>query len=328
MRPQDRILTPYGFPFSTSLLRSPRRLHNSGLTDRFPAAPCDQTAGEDNHSAISAASDQSPRLQKPRAGRLAGLRLLPLDGFVWAGRDGQPRTRPDHVMIWVSRGRMQVNLPRRRRVLRDGDLWLIPAGTAFACQPQPGSVGHVALIPPQLASQADPALPKDGMRAFVGHHAALLLASLRELTACDPAGPIARHWAGMNLLSQRLAALEPHRPRLQMMPSPPPDRGLVERFVARIVKGIGDCASVADIAREMGSTMTALDNACIAARGRRAVEVVGQVRLEQAVHLLRNSQTTPARIAVALGYSSHAHFTRAFVAATGRTPEMFRAQSC
>lgn len=330
MRPQDRNNAQDGSPFSVSLLRSAKRLRAAGLTDRFPGAVGFDDPAADNPatSQVGQAEARSPARTVKVTGRQSALRLLPLDSFVWAGRDTRPRTRPDHVLIWVSRGRMQVDLPRHRRVLRDGDLWLIPAGTAFTTLPQPGAIGHVALIPRSLADRANPALPKDGLRAFVGHHSALLQSSLRELAAIDPSGPASRNDVAISLLSQRLAALEPNRPRNLMTQSPTPDRMLVDRFIARVVQGIGDCASVADIARDLGSTMTALDNACIAARGRRAVDVVGQVRLEQAVQLLRNTSTTPARIAVALGYSSHAHFTRAFVAATGRTPEMFRAQPC
>lgn len=329
MRPQDRVKSADGFPFSASLLRTPRRLQAAGLTERFPAAPAGAPSQDSNQEASKSQAEARISFRAFRlAARQSALRLLPLDSFVWGGRNTQPRTRPDHVLIWVSQGRMQVDLPRHRRILRDGDLWLIPAGTAFSTLPQPGAVGHVALIPPSLAVQANPPLPKSGLRAFVGHHTALLLSSLRDLAACDPSGPKAAHIAGVSLLSERLAELEPHRPRHQIARPPALDRGLVDRFITRVLQGIGDCASVADIARDLGSTMTALDNACIAARGRRAVEVVGQVRLEQAVHLLRNTSTTPARIALALGYSSHAHFTRAFVTATGRTPEMFRAQSC
>lgn len=330
MRPQDRFQAQGGFPFSTSLLRSPKRLHAAGLTERFPTTTPSDSIDDNNQNAITVEPGKGEARIRSRSfrmgGRLVGLRLLPLDSFVWGGRDTQPRTRPDHVLIWVATGRMQVDLPRHRRVLREGDLWLIPAGTAFSTLPQPGASGHVALIPPSLAARADPPLPKDGMRAFVGHHAALLLARLRHLAACDPARPAAEQAVGISLLSQRLAMLDPDRPRQQTIHTPTPDRMLVERFVARVMQGIGDCASVADVARELGSSMTALDNACIAARGRRAVELVAQVRLEQAVQLLRNTATMPARIAVALGYSSHAHFTRAFVAATGRTPEIFRAQ--
>ncbi len=302
-------------------------MQTAGLTERFPTPTAADLVQDDNQKATHAAASGQTQTRGVRpSGRQMGLRLLPLDSFVWGGRDTQPRTRPDHVLIWVTRGRMQVNLPRHRRILRDGDVWLIPAGTAFSTLPQPGASGHVALIPRSLFARAEPPLPKDGMCAFAGHHTALLLSSLHDLAACDPVSPADQHMAAISQLSQRLAMLDPDRPRQQTTRAPTPDRLLVERFVARAVQGIADCTSVADIARDLGSTMTALDNACIAARGRRAVEVVGQVRLEQAVQLLRNTATMPARIAVALGYSSHAHFTRAFVAATGRTPEMFRAQ--
>lgn len=103
---------------------------------------------------------------------------------------------------------------------------------------------------------------------------------------------------------------------------------MVDRFLALAGGQLGRGQTVADLADAMGITTATLDRACHAARGRRAVDLLNDLRLERAARLLRESRQSPTQIAHDLGYSSLGHFTRAFAAATGRSPEVFRAQSC
>lgn len=264
------------------------------------------------------------RINRPPA-RQRPVRLSPLASFVWgsAALPPQPRTCPDHALIWVTGGQMQLEFPRQKHRLIAGDLRLIPAGTAFAALPMPGAEGHVALIPCTPEPGLEPALPRDGLAAQVGDQAAPLLALLRDLSAA-PGGAALR--AALTRLASCLALLDPARPERPAESRTSQNRPLVEDFLTLARATLGSCASVAELAEELRTTTAALDRACIAARGRRAVELIHEARLERAVELLRRSDHRPARIATELGYSSHAHFTRAFVAATGRSPDAFRAQ--
>lgn len=165
------------------------------------------------------------------------------------------------------------------------------------------------------------------MAAHVGNHAAQLEATLREIgveTSTSDPGTLS---CLVNLLSLRLRQLAPDRPDAASETGLP-DRPLIDRFLALAQERLGACRSVAELAAELGSSTLLLDQACLAAHGKRAVELVHDLQLECAVRLLRETAHATQRIAAELGYSSHAHFTRAFVAATGRTPEAFRAQSC
>jgi AraC-like DNA-binding protein len=54
-------------------------------------------------------------------------------------------------------------------------------------------------------------------------------------------------------------------------------------------------------------------------------DLVLQVRAERAMELLSETSISITEIAMTLGYSSSAHFTRAFKQAMGRTPREFRA---
>jgi AraC family transcriptional activator of pobA len=161
----------------------------------------------------------------------------------------------------------------------------------------------------------------------VGHHATQFKATLRELSVetLDPDAPTLSRL--MNLLSLRLRQLLPTRPAEGAEPIAP-DHRLIERFLALAGQRLGSGRSVAELAAELRSTTGALDQACMATRGKRAVELIHDLQLERAADLLRSTDRITLRIAADLGYSSHGHFIRAFVAATGRTPDAFRAQSC
>jgi AraC-like DNA-binding protein len=52
-------------------------------------------------------------------------------------------------------------------------------------------------------------------------------------------------------------------------------------------------------------------------------QLLDEVRLETACHLLERSETNLAEIAAALGYGDPANFTRAFLRWTGKTPSVF-----
>lgn len=106
-----------------------------------------------------------------------------------------------------------------------------------------------------------------------------------------------------------------------------PDHPLVERFLALARQSLGHGRTVADLAADLCTTAAALDQVCLATQGQRAIDMIHDLQIECAVHLLRHTMLPGHRIAADLGFSSHAHFVRAFAAATGRRPEVFRVQS-
>lgn len=328
-----------GFPFSPTRLSPVGRgiLGQGGQID--VNAPQVQTEG----AAPSAAPHVQGRIAVPEAlsvrvapalrrfaPRQASLRLMPAGAFSWGGRTlpVQPRTRPEHVLIWVAEGRMRLDFPRTGSVLAAGDVRFIPAGTAFAARPLDDAQGQVLLIAPELTTQLDPPLPRTVIAGCAGSGAAVLSATLTELM--HEAARSADHrtiGCYLNVLSLRLSRLEPeqdHRPRPGTVH---PDRPLVDRFLALAAIEMGSCRTLADLAQDLGTTLTLLDRACIEARGHRAIDLLHELRVERAAELLRHTDRPVPRLAQDLGYASHAHFTRAFVAATGRTPETYRSQT-
>lgn len=270
-----------------------------------------------------------PYAQRPIA-RQTGLRLLPLGSFVWGakGNPPRPRTRSDHSLIWVTRGYAQLDLPRKERLLAPDTVCFIPAGTAFAFLPRAGAEGQVMLLAPQMAQDNDPPFPARMIAGMAGDEGAALHLTLHELSieTARNAGAAGMHCL-LGMLALLLGRLQPLIATPDRATIPQRDRSLLERFMnlagSRLKQGI----TIADLAEELGTTSAALDHACQSGRGKRAIDLIHQIRLEMAVQALRETRHSPAQIARDFGYASHTHFTRAFVAATGRTPEAFRAQS-
>ncbi|MDO5646850.1 AraC family transcriptional regulator [Paracoccus sp. (in: a-proteobacteria)] len=307
-----------GFPFSAAKLGAPTP---AGMADPALPLPGDEQASVPKPQPLLLRNPLPTRRIAPRADR---LRLLPLQAFVWgsAANPPRPRTRPEHTLIWVTQGRIRLDLPRSGQMLNAGDLRFLPAGTAFAAMPRTDTMGHVLLLPPSLTRATTPLLPDRLLDATVTD-AAALHSNIRELAG--QSDPDTRACL-LNLLALRLSRLTPARPADSGSAIWTANRPLVDRFLELARMHIGQCRTIADMAQELGATSAMLDHACIAARGRRAIDLMNDLRLERAAELLRHTPLTPARIAANLGYTSHAHFTRAFVAATGRTPEVFRNQ--
>lgn len=264
------------------------------------------------------------------APRKASLRLMPVGAFTWGSptQPAHPRTRPEHTLIWVTKGRLRLDFPRQSTVMMPGDVRFIPAGTAFASLPQADALGHVLLIATELTADIDPPLPRTVISGCVGAGAAVLSATLHELIE-EAARSADRKTLGcyLNLLSLRLSRLDPERDHTAQPDTPTSDRPLVDRFMTLAAIEIGSWYTLADLAQDLGTTLTQLDRACLEARGRRAIDLLHELRLERASEMLRHTDRSIPRIAQDLGYASHAHLTRSFVAATGRTPEAFRVQT-
>lgn len=324
---------PKGFPFSKTSFDSaagPRDAPGQGdrATDSRQTRSCVLKLTAQNSARLPDDGTAKP-IRRGSAGRnepgdQAKIRLLPLATFVWGanGSAQKPRTRVEHCLIWVTGGRTGVNFPCRQHRLGAGDLRFIPSGTAFASLPGQDCEGYVLLVPARLTEGARAILPGEGISGHIGTHSDALLTCLRELANSSTLT------LGTQLqeLAAMLANLQPHGQAIIARPAAQPDGPLVERFLALARQHPLEQASLADLARELNSSVAAIDQACTAARGCRAIELLNTIRLERAVGMLRNSRDTPAMIAAKLGYSSLAHFTRSFVAATGRTPDTFRVQ--
>lgn len=310
------------FPFSESRMK----LDSAAL-------PASAATGPD-HPTARIVDSPMPRGKPFRAGRIPpraiDLRILAADAFFWGKRPTPPRplTRPEHVVIWLTHGRMLLQFPGQDLHLNAGDVQHIPAGTAFATMPYDNCRGHVLVIGRTLAEQALPALPERGLAARLGHFQAQLAATVGDLARAvqDPASGARRTL--ISTLSAMLRQMPPRGPaRGDHGGGARPDAPLVARMTELLQRRQSEQWTIAELAAELQCSTAMLDQVCLATRGCRAIDLANRIRLETAFEALRSTTESPAHIAARLGYSSHAHLARACVAATGRSPEAFRAQS-
>ena len=263
-----------------------------------------------------------------------GLRLIPLSGFHWGGAvrgrnlPPAPRVRGDHVLIVLEQGMVQIELPRHQHMLRPGCVAFIPAGTAFALQPGLEVLGRALLIAPAHG----PGLPLALPAAFrIGTPAAddrpMIEPAMLALGAAQLRGR-----AGETAAACQLGLLAVTLSRLDARPGPhdagqsgmTEARPLTERFLELALAELAQNQTIAEMARQLGHSQAHLDRACRQSRGRGALELLYDLRLQHAAKALRHSGRPIAEIAQEAGYAGLGHFMRSFAAATGRSPEADR----
>ncbi len=110
--------------------------------------------------------------------------------------------------------------------------------------------------------------------------------------------------------------------RDRMGPAP---RSRFEVIVEQVrVQVLGGAVSVDAAARAMDISVRSLQRE-LSAAGADFRGLVNAARSQRAVELIRQGDVSLTAISAELGYSSPANFTRAFRAATGRSPRAFRA---
>lgn len=263
-----------------------------------------------------------------------GLRLIPLSGFHWGGAvrgrnmPPAPRVRGDHVLMLLERGMVQIELPRHQHMLRPGCVAFIPAGTAFAVQPGLEVRGHALLIAPAHGRALPLALPTTfQLGAPAGGDRPMIEPAMLALGAAQLHGRAGETAAAcqLGLLAVALSRLDMHAgPRAADRSGMAEARPLTERFLDLALAELAQGQTIAEMARRLGHTQAHLDRACRQSRGRGALELLYDLRLQHAAQALRNTARPIAEIAQDSGYAGLGHFIRSFAAATGRSPETYR----
>ncbi|SDL66997.1 helix-turn-helix domain-containing protein [Paracoccus chinensis] len=256
----------------------------------------------------------------------SGLRVLPLDSFVWGGATWagglrRGRTRGDHCLIRVTAGTMRIILPSGAVDHGAGSVVFIPAGIAFAAEPQPGVRGQVLLMARQMAERLS--LPS---RIVVGAGVSDAFSADLAALAARAHDPIAAATAAcrVELIAtslERLAA----RPQASRPELPGRDsHALVQAYLDFAGREMGRGRTIADLADALGATAAGLDAACRKHRGCSALDLLYELRLDRARAMLADPRHSLSQIAEELGFTGVAHMNRVFMAATGRPAEAFR----
>lgn len=255
-----------------------------------------------------------PRRRKAAAARPVNpaLRLLPLSDFAWAGPRGLPRTRGDHVLIWVRSGAAALHLPRRDLDAGAGSLLCLPAGTAFAFGAAQDAAGTAILVTRDIAAGTLPGapaqmqLPPDSAALVEGR-----IAALADAAAGAP--PLSRSViAGLlggivQIVRQPVAA--------PGAAASAEDDTLAARFASLARRQLGSGRTIGEMAGTLGCTSAVLDRACRSRHGMTALDLLAQLRLAHARKLLHTTRCPLRLIAHEAGFSSEAHLSRALAAA-------------
>ncbi|WP_244931569.1 helix-turn-helix domain-containing protein [Nocardioides sp. W7] len=148
-----------------------------------------------------------------------------------------------------------------------------------------------------------------------GLDGAALEAGVREAVGDDPLDPD-RQRAGVRVVEAALAGL-----------LPVDEEGLLANAVVEYVEGDPRVQRVSQVCEKFALTERTLQRLTRSRLGLTPKWLVQRRRLHEAAELLRAGEGPDlARVAVELGYSDQAHFSRDFRTATGLTPGRFAAE--
>ena len=269
----------------------------------------------------------------PRPAESGPYRRMIVEGPMETPDGRRPRVRSDHVLMLVDQGGVRIDLPRSGQSCGAGQLVFVPAGSAFAVQPAADAQGAVLRIPSALTRDLTPALPT---QLLAGHFSADLRAELgAHLSAIQRDGGLpvasARQAADarlrlLSILLQRADLFsQPQDKRTSVTPLQNGSKRIMRDFIDLAGRELGRGRTLSDLAQAIGVNRVDLDAACQAQRGQTALEMLYDLRFEGAMALLRGTHDSLGSIATRMGYTGVAHLNRAFVAATGRPAESFRA---
>lgn len=254
-----------------------------------------------------------------------GLRVATLGQLAKAGawHLEMAHDRPDHMLVWITRGQGRALLDGARRGIGTHNALFIPAGSLMSLDPGRQGFGHVLLIP----DGADFMLPQSVLHLRIreapahGELTSLFEAMTREQIDRRPMHEsAAMSYAGLMLIwLQR-----------QLIQSPPdpvrPSAGhrLMQRYAARISQRYATGETMSDHADALGVTPTHLTRVCKSQTGRTAAGLLTERIVHAARSLLIGTDAPAQDISRHLGFGSPAYFSRFVLHHTGQTPSALR----
>ena len=231
--------------------------------------------------------------------------------------------RPEHVILWITRGQGRLLLNGTRRGVGAHNALIIPPKTLFSLELGRQGSGMAALIP----DGTDTRLP-GGARQLrirdvdsISEMTGIFDAAHRETTQARPLAQdaIDAHLALISVWIRRQIARPEHLPLVTNAAA-----RLSARFCNLVVHRHWDGSTMADLAAALDVTATHLTRACKAATGRTAAELLTE-RVLYAARVALIETSIPAQdIARHLGFGSAAYFTRFMQQHTGQTPTALR----
>lgn len=254
----------------------------------------------------------------------AGSFALLAQGAPWAF--SLLHDRPDHVLLWVTRGQGRVIVNGVRRGVSMHNAVFLPAGTLFAIDLPAGTQALCMQSPAGLTGQ----LPREPLLLRVKDSLAQaeltggIDAMSRELTQNRPLLQAALE------AHVRLIAVWLHRQVAAGAADVPRDGAsvrLTRRFAQSVVRDFRTPRNMGDYAEALDVTPTHLTRVCKTCCGKTAADILTERKLHAARLALQSPRPAVQEIAQSLGFSSPAYFTRFVQTHTGKSPTTLRREA-
>ncbi|WP_299374522.1 AraC family transcriptional regulator [uncultured Tateyamaria sp.] len=231
--------------------------------------------------------------------------------------------RPEHLLIWVTRGQGRMLLNGTRRGVGTHNALSIPPRTLFSLELGRQSMGLVAVIPDGTDVRLPDAPRQLRMRdvTAITELTGLLETAQREATSDRALAQDAldAHVMLMSVWLRRQIAETDNLP----VPMNAAAR-LSAAFCQRVVDHHAQSLTMADHAEALGVTPTHLTRAVKSATGRTAADLLTERILYAARIALTETDVAIQDIARHLGFGSAAYFTRFMQQHTAQTPTTLR----
>lgn len=231
--------------------------------------------------------------------------------------------RPEHLLLWVTRGQGRILLNGARRGVGTHNAIFVPARNLMAMELGRQTLGLALMIP----LSEDLTLPHSPQHLRVMDNSeqnrlTLILDALnREQSDRHPLWHSAmRAQAELAAIWLRRAMGEEDRP----VPRLSAAQKLMQKYTARIVDRLGSGEAMADYAAALDVTPTHLTRVCKAETGRTAAALLTDRHLHAARQLLTRTEVPVRDIARHLGFTSAAYFTRFIRQHCGGSPTEIR----
>ncbi len=245
----------------------------------------------------------------------------------WSGpehwRAALPHSEDHHIILWLTRGQGKVILEGCRRGMGQHNALCIPAGTLFALDLSRQCFGTLCLIP-DLSPTQFPAQPEHLRIREVQNQTeltAIFEAMHREQELNRPyLDQSMKAYADLLTIWFHRNLPDPQTPQARH----PAAARLVIAYARLIEQNYTSGQTMAEYAKALNVTPTHLTRSCRQVSGYTAADLLIRRILYAARCLLQDSRRPFNEVAMTLGFSSAAYFTRFVSHNTGKTPSALR----
>jgi len=229
-------------------------------------------------------------------------------------------------LIFISKGQGRITVAGLTSGYGANNLIFVPAQVMYGFEIGPTAFGQMLTIPAAMAAEWPDEPIHLRLKDVVAQKEILTILDQldRELKSDKPGHQRAAlyHLGLLAVVFQRQLIARPAEQSDER--SQTAAARLVAAFTDLVERDFRQPKGVADYARALGVTPTHLTRCCRQTCGRSALSLLNDRVIYEARQMLRDTRVPVQDIALTLGFSSPAYFSRSFLARAGDTPSGFR----